>query len=409
MKTVVLHDIDSRIPNLALMKLSAHYRQLKWNVVLSRPRTGGPPARIDADRHVASAVFYAEPSMRRVDSLRRIYGERFDVGGSGVSLERRLPPEIETLFPDYSLYRHRLYALGFLTRGCNKRCAFCIVPAKEGPLKRPAQSFDAFVPPRQRNVMLLDDNLLSYPGVEDLLLEMICRRYAVNFNQTLDVTYLNESNYGLLRRIDYRNARFDKPMIYFSLNYPKMIEHFRARRHMLEGFGQDCVTVVCIYGFDTSLSQDYERFYWLRRLWLIPFFQEYWPIPGVPARLPENYFDMDLNRMIRLTFRSNGYNWEKYLRWLNLRYFRAFGRFYRPLVEIIHRYNNKERLEWFKRHPELMTDTLYRDLRSDSPARTRSWSTLLEKGRLAPGTPPGFKKIVGAFSTLQRAATPADS
>ena len=26
---------------------------------------------------------------------------------------------------------------------------------------------------------------------------------------------------------------------------------------------------------------------------------------------------MDLDRVIRLTFRSNGQNWEKYLRWLN--------------------------------------------------------------------------------------------
>jgi hypothetical protein len=67
------------------------------------------------------------------------------------------------------------------------------VPAKEGPLKQPAQSFDAFVPPRQRSVMLLDDNLLSYSGVEELLLEMIRRRYAVNFSQTLDIAYLNES------------------------------------------------------------------------------------------------------------------------------------------------------------------------------------------------------------------------
>ena len=30
--------------------------------------------------------------------------------------------------------------------------------------------------------MLLDDNLLSYPSVEDLLMDMIRRRYAVNFN-----------------------------------------------------------------------------------------------------------------------------------------------------------------------------------------------------------------------------------
>ena len=125
MKTVVLHDIDSRIPNLALMKLSAHYQRLRWNVLLSQPRSIGPLALIDADRHFARTVFYDEPSIRRVDSLRRIYGERLDAGGSGVSLERRLPPGIEILFPGYSLLSPPSLRAGFSdTRGFNKPCAF---------------------------------------------------------------------------------------------------------------------------------------------------------------------------------------------------------------------------------------------------------------------------------------------
>ena len=66
----------------------------------------------------------------------------------------------------------------------------------------------------------------------------------------------------------------------------------------------------------------------LRRLQLIPFFQEYWPIPGVGARVSADFFDMDLNEVIRLTFRSNGQNWEKYLRWLNRLYYETFGRYY---------------------------------------------------------------------------------
>src|SRR5438093_10637675 len=98
----------------------------------------------------------------------------------------------------------------------------------------------------------------------------------------------------------------------------------------------------------------------LRRLMLVPFFQEYWPIPGVPARLPSKFFDMDLNEVIRLTFRSNGQNWEKYLRWLNRLYFQTFGRYYRPLIEIIYRYNNKHRIERYLRYPMYLTNALYR-------------------------------------------------
>jgi len=397
MNRLVLYDIDSEIPNLALMKLSAFHKRQGWSVRLVRVRGVRPPPEVEADKRLGSVVFYRATSAARVARLRARYGEGIACGGSGVSLAARLPPEVEASIPDYTLYRHTKYALGFLTRGCNKRCAFCVVPAKEGPIKRRSDSFEDFVPKGQRNVMLLDDNLLSYEGVEALLEEIILRNYAVNFNQTLDIAYLSEPIFRLLRRIDYRNARFNNRMIYFSLNYPRTIQHFRARREWLREFGEDCVTVVCIYGFDTSLSQDYERFRWLKRLRLIPFFQEYWPIPGVPARLPTQFFDMDLRPFIRLTFRSNGYNWEKYLRWLNRFHFQTFGRFFRPLLEILFRYNNKHCYDWYRRRPELLTDELYRDFRDSPPKGFACWSDYIERDKRARGTPQRIRAIFHSF------------
>lgn len=363
-RRAVLYDIDSRIPNLALMKLSTHYRSVGWEVHLNVVRSGSSlRTAVPGDLHVASTVFHTATSLDRVAKLRSRLGPDLVVGGSGIDLAARLPPEVESCFPDYDLYGHRAYALGFLTRGCPRRCAFCIVPRKEGTTKREAGSFDTFVPPWQRNVMLLDDNLLAYDGVHDLLREMAARRLAVNFSQTLDITLLTEETFERLRRVDSRNSRFDKKMIYFSLNHPAVVRRFVDRRPMLRAFGEDGVSVVALYGFDTSLRQDYERFYWLRRLRLIPFFQEYWPIPGVPARLPHPYFDDDLDRMIRLTFRSNGQNWEKYLRWLNRLYFHTFGKYYRPLVEVIHRDNHKEHIRYYLERPHLLTDELYRSFR----------------------------------------------
>jgi len=354
MATVVLYDVDSRIPNLALMKLSSYYKGLRYRVVIEKRMVPVP-----GDLHLASAVFHCERSRRKVEQLRAIYGNDIEIGGTGVDLRKRLPPEVEACFPDYSLYRHDRYAVGFLTRGCHKGCAFCVVPAKEGSVKLQTGGFDDFMPPGQKNLMLLDDNLLAYPGVETLLDEMVRRRYAVNFNQTLDIAYLTPEKYALLRRIDYRNARFTRSRIYFSCNHCGTVRRFFERKEMLRGFGQDAVCVVCIYGFDTSLAQDYERWMMLRRLMLVPFFQEYWPVPGVPPRVPERFFDMDLDRVIRLTFRSNGQNWEKYLRWLNRLYFATYGRYYLPLVRIIYRYNKKAAIRRFLARPELLTTRLY--------------------------------------------------
>ena len=247
--------------------MSTYYKQRGFEVRLERR-----PVYVEAERYLASAVFHCEPTRRKITRLRALYGDQVEIGGTGADLVRCLPPEAVACFPDYGLYGHRLYALGFLTRGCPKRCAFCVVPAKEGFVKQSSAGFSDFVPVGQRNVMLLDDNLLSFLAVESLLQEMAGRRYAVNFSQTLDIGYLSPRIYELLRKIDYRNSRFTRPRIYFSCNYPGTCRHFLDRRDMLKGFGDDAVCVVCIYGFDTSLSQDYQRWRMLRRLLLVPFF-----------------------------------------------------------------------------------------------------------------------------------------
>ena len=84
MATVVLYDVDSRIPNLALMKLSTYYRGLRYRVVLEKSMV---PVR--GDLHLASAVFHCERSRRKVEQLRAIYGNDIEIGGTGVDLRTR--------------------------------------------------------------------------------------------------------------------------------------------------------------------------------------------------------------------------------------------------------------------------------------------------------------------------------
>ncbi len=336
------------------MKLSTYYKALGFNVMLSKE-----VRYLKAHQYFASAIFSTSSTMKKIVKLRNIYGDEVDIGGTGMDISRKLPPEIEACFPDYSLYDHTHYALGFLTRGCPKKCDFCIVPAKEGKLEMQTESFSGFVPPGWQNIMLLDNNLLGYANAHELLEEMVVNEYKVNFSQTLDIAYLDQYLYPILLKINSQNSRFTRKRIYFSLNHPGSIRQFEIRKSMLKGFGKDMVSVVAMYGFDTSLSGDYARWMMLRRLGLVTFFQEYWPIGGVAAQLPEPYFDMDLDEVIRLTFRSNGINWEKYLRWLNRLYFKTFGRYYQPLIETIYRYNNKTAIQRYLKHPGTLTSELY--------------------------------------------------
>jgi hypothetical protein len=352
---VVLYDIDSRIPNLALMKLSSFYKNKGHHVQLSKK-----PWMIPSDRYLASSVFNSTKSLNQVQQLRQLYGDKIIIGGTGVDLKTTLPEEIDRCFPDYDLYAHTHYALGFLTRGCNKRCAFCVVPKTEGHLRPNYSNFDGFVPKGQQNVMLLDNNLLAAPNVNDLLEEMVIRQFHINFSQTLDIQYLTEEVYSKLKMVNSVNSRFTRKMIYFSCNTVKQAEEFVRKSDQLRGFGKGQVTAVVMFGFNTRLSQDFTILKTMKKLGIIPFVQEYQPISGVPARIPADYFDMDIDEVAKFTIRSNGQNNEKFLRYVSKLYFNRHGKYYLPILRALYRYNNKSRLQYYLDRPDLLSVEMYR-------------------------------------------------
>ncbi len=350
MKAVALYDICGKIPNLALMKLSAYYKAKGYAPVLCR-ETPPPEAR----RHYASCIFNHPRANRALAGLRSRLGDGLVVGGSGVDLTRDLPPEVDRCFPDYSLYGWTRYALGFLTRGCNSRCPFCLVPEKEGRLRENYAAFDDFVPAGQRNVMLLDASLLATGDACGLLKEMIRRDYRVNFSQTLDIRYLTAEVTSLLEQVQSVNSRFTKPMYYFSCNSLAQASQFREKRNLLRRLGRGRITVIVMFGFDKTLSEEYAILSTLQEVQLIPFLQQYMPLPGCPPRLPGNYFDLDIDRIAEIRFRTNGRNNEKFLSFVNQRYFETFGQYYLPLLEARYRYNNKQAISRYLGDPALVT------------------------------------------------------
>jgi hypothetical protein len=354
MKKVVLYDIDSKIPNLALMKVSRYYKQLGYHVTLSKEIKY-----IRADKYFASSVFHNEKSMKCTQRLIDIYGIDIDIGGSGYDLKKKLSAEIDGCFPDYDLYNHRKFALGFLTRGCNKKCPFCLVPQKEGKIDSYYASFDDFVPKSQKYVLLLDNNLLASECSYEILEEITRRDYTVNFSQSIDISYLNKHTFPMLMKIKSMNSRFTRQMIYFSCNTTKQAQIFLEKEQFIKAFGKNAVTVIIMFGYNTKLSEDYEILSITRKLGMIPFVQEYVPIPGIPAKIPTNYFDLNLDIVASYTFRTNGQNGEKFLRFVNKLYFSKYNRYYLPILKAIYKYNNKNGINKYLQQPHLLTGIQY--------------------------------------------------
>lgn len=186
---VLLIDVDSKIPNLALMKISAYHKlqgdDVGFNVT-------------DPDKIYASVIF--KKNAHAVDGLRFYYpNAEIDIGGSGYDLAKKLPDEIEEMTPDYDLYPDCESYYGFTTRGCIRNCYFCIVRKKEGKFRRLYEDvdemWDHFIPNYTQGRMFdritfLDNNILAdKEWFLELARDLDYRRYGykVDFNQGLDI------------------------------------------------------------------------------------------------------------------------------------------------------------------------------------------------------------------------------
>jgi hypothetical protein len=339
---VVLLNVDGRLPNLALMKLSRYFKEQGRRVVLAR----GESRIRGAESVLASCVFSSAASLARLNRLGKYYGDSLVVGGSGVDLRKRLPDEIEQLPSDYSLYPELGdRAIGFLTRGCPFHCPFCVVPVKEGQPHQ-VSSLDDLLGKRRKKLILLDDNILSHPRAEDLLEQMASRDLEVNFTQSLDLRLVDRDKAELLKRVRCSNTRFTRRIYHFSLNDARNLSDLRRKYEMFGFTGRDNVEFICMYGFNTTLAEDVERFGFLRSLpGAYVFVQEYQPVPGGPPPDMANFFDDHadelLDELVGIMFTQNMKNMEKYYRWVSRSYAETFGRLHHRLVDTIFRYNHR--------------------------------------------------------------------
>jgi len=169
-----LIDVDGHhFPNLALMKLSAWHKRrgdtVEWWSGFAH-----------YDRVYLSKVFTFTPDHDTV-----IDADEIIRGGTGYKDYGSLPPEIETTFPDYSIYPQYTKAIGFLTRGCIRDCPWCVVPRKEGSI-RPAADWDDILRPDSREIVFMDNNVLACDHGLDQIEQMGYEKVWVDFNQGLD-------------------------------------------------------------------------------------------------------------------------------------------------------------------------------------------------------------------------------
>lgn len=258
-----LIDVDGHnFPNLALMKLSAWHKsqgdKVEWWWGWDH-----------YDRVYMSKVF---DDTYTPDIPQPLNAAAVIKGGTGYGLDNHLPDEVEHIIPDYSLYGIKDTAYGFLTIGCPRGCHFCIVAEKEG--RKSCKVADLSEWWRgQKNIVLMDPNILACKDHMELLFQLIESRAWVDINQGIDCRLLNEDNIAAINRLKLKK-------IHFAWDYMRESEavlrglKLYAERAARKPHGQ-YGTVFCLTNYDTTMEENLYRIYTLRDLGYDPYVMIY--------------------------------------------------------------------------------------------------------------------------------------
>jgi len=264
-------------PNLALMKLSAyhkargdtvewwwsdivHYDVVYMSKVFSNAYSPDIPEPLNADRVIKGGTGYGIA----MEGGKEVYEKEADP---------TLPPEIEHTYPDYSIYEHLPHvkntAYGFLTRGCTRGCGFCHVPCKEGVVSHKVADLTEFWS-GQRNIEIMDPNILACKERMSLLKQLTASRAYVNFNQGLDIRLMTKEVADLLGAIRVKRVHFawDNPIDDLRPHFKRFTAWYRRKDPSRK-------VVYVLTNFGSTTEQDLYRIYALRDLGFEPYVMVY--------------------------------------------------------------------------------------------------------------------------------------
>ena len=255
MRHVCLIDVDSKIPNLALMRASTYHKQRGDSVKL-----GYDPLFDDPDICYASKIFDFTPEPLYMPDCETLKG------GPGYDLHARMPFEdYDRIMPDYSVYGCE-YAIGRFTRGCPNRCPWCVVPKMDGNEIRHVADLRDFWD-GQKVVRLLDDNIMADADEFCRDCEQLSGAGVHVIWEALDARLVNDQTASALATVKhFKRIHFAWDSHAQDDAVPRCIE--TLKRHGLKPWR---LMFYVLVGFNTDRGYDLHRVYTLRDMGANPF------------------------------------------------------------------------------------------------------------------------------------------
>lgn len=263
---VLLLQLDGKLPNIALMRISTHHKEKGDEVVFRY--AGNPPAiqphlGDNFEKVYASLIFSRSRAL--AEELKTIY-PRCIIGGTGWDLAHTVENEgITTLDQDYSFYPGFRHSIGFSSRGCSFRCPFCLVWRKEPVLRNELSITEIWRgEPYAKEIQLLDNDFFGVPGWEQKIQEMNRGNFKICLNQGINIRTLTDEAAGALAGIQYYDDQFKSRRIYCSWDNRGDEKTVFAGLELLKkhGVNPDHIMVYILVGYwkdETWEDREYRR------------------------------------------------------------------------------------------------------------------------------------------------------
>jgi len=253
---VLLIDVDGKLPNIALHKLAIWHEsrgdEVIWNLPLFLDQ---------ADKvYVSTILTKSRPQVENLVGLR----PDAVVGGTGtwgfIDPPPKLPAEVEAVKARINF--------GFTSRGCIRKCPFCLVPQVEGKARVVGDIFDVW-DGKSKKLTLFDNNILALPDhFEKVAGQLVAAKVKVDFNQGLDIRLVTPHIVELLKSLRLAQLRF-------AFDDPKLARTIEKKVALLNEGGLKQIYFYVLVGYNTTFEEDLARLNLLRRLGCLAYVMRY--------------------------------------------------------------------------------------------------------------------------------------
>lgn len=254
-----------RFPNLCCMKISGWHKSKGDTVSLLLSYK-------EINRYDLVYISKVFTDTKTPDDI-QIY-KNVKIGGTGFFFDdaENLPDHIEHCFPDYNLYNDWInskiqegssknefkeytdYSIGFLTRGCFRKCGFCVNKKYDNVFHH--SYISEFLDNSRKKICLLDDNFFGYKLWEDQLSSIKKLNKPFKFKQGMDERIMNDHKCRELFSSKYDG---DFTFAFDNIDDKNIIID---KLNLIKKYTNKSVKFYILCGFDRNNKWDYD--FWIK-------------------------------------------------------------------------------------------------------------------------------------------------